>query len=88
MPTGPHGEKRPSNPIAAGVHIGRLATGEAKEEYVNKERQASGKKGGKAMTAKRRREIAWQSLKHGGITRNFGQSSKRCRTARPDSAVK
>ena len=65
MPTEPHGEKRPSNPIAAGVHIGRLATGEAEEEYVNQERQASGKKGGKAraeaMTPEHRREKAKQA---------------------------
>ena len=62
MPTGPHGEKRPSNPVAAGVHIARLATSEAEEEDVNQERQASGKKGGKArakaMTAMQRRETA------------------------------
>ena len=60
--TGPNGEKRPSNPVAHGVHIGRLATGETEEEYVNQERQASGRKGGKAradtLTPERRRQIA------------------------------
>ena len=67
MAIGPHGEKRPSNPIAAGVHIGRLATGEAEEEFVNQERQASGKKGGKArataLTPTERRLIARQAAK-------------------------
>ena len=59
---GPNGEKRPSNPVAAGVLIARLATGEAEEEYVNQERQAGGQKGGKAradtLTPERRRQIA------------------------------
>ena len=31
---GPHGEKRPDDPIANAVHIARLATGEAEELYV------------------------------------------------------
>ena len=25
---GPHGEKRPADPVASGVHVGRLITGE------------------------------------------------------------
>ena len=62
MTTGPHGEKRPSNPVAHGVHIGRLATGEAEEEYVDQTKQRSGKQGGDAraaaMTAEQRREQA------------------------------
>ena len=65
--TGPNGEKRPSNPVAAGVHIGRLATGETEEEYVNQERQASGRKGGKAradtLTAEERKLIAQRAAK-------------------------
>ena len=35
MSTGPNGEKRPSNPNAAAVMVGRIATGRAKEEYVD-----------------------------------------------------
>ena len=53
-----NGEKRPADPVAAGVHIGRLATGEAEEDYVNQERRASGRKGGKALDAPQRREVA------------------------------
>ena len=64
--TGPNGEKRPSNPVAHGVHIGRLA-GETEEEYVNQERQASGQKGGKAradaLTAAERKLIAQRAAK-------------------------
>ena len=64
---GPNGEKRPTNPVAAGVHIGRLATGEAEEEYVNQERQASGQKGGKAradaLTPAERKRIAQRAAK-------------------------
>lgn len=49
--TGPNGEKRPNDPIAHGVHIGRLATGETEEEYVDQAKQAGGKKGGQARAA-------------------------------------
>ena len=34
MPIGPKGEKGPSDVIANAVHVMRIATGEAKEEYV------------------------------------------------------
>ena len=33
MPTGPRGEKRPSNPNAAAVMVAKIATGEIKEQY-------------------------------------------------------
>ena len=65
MPIGPNGERRPSNPVAAGVLIAKLATGEAKEEHVDLERQARGKKGGEAraaaLTAPERKLIARQA---------------------------
>ena len=32
--TGPNGEKRPRDPIANTVHVMRVATGEAEEEYA------------------------------------------------------
>ena len=35
MPIGPNGEKRPKNPNAAAVMVGRIATGRVKEEYVD-----------------------------------------------------
>ena len=31
MPRGPQGQWRPANPVAAGVHIAKLATGEIEE---------------------------------------------------------
>ena len=34
MTTGPNGEKRPRDPIANAVHVMRVATGEAVEEYA------------------------------------------------------
>lgn len=33
MPTGPRGEKRPSNPNAAAIMVAKIATGEIEEEY-------------------------------------------------------
>ena len=35
MPTGPNGEKRPTDVIANAVHVMKVATGEIEEEYVN-----------------------------------------------------
>ena len=59
---GPNGEKRPTNPVAHGVHIGRLATGEAEEQYVDHAKQAGGKAGGTAraaaLTPEQRSQIA------------------------------
>lgn len=34
MPTGPRGEKRPKNPNAAAVMVGKIATGRIGEQYV------------------------------------------------------
>ena len=45
---GPHGEKRPADPIANALHVAKLSTGEAEETYVNAAKQASGRKGGQA----------------------------------------
>ena len=33
MPTGPNGEKRPDDPIAAAVMVAKIATGQIEEEY-------------------------------------------------------
>ncbi len=35
MPTGPHGEKRPADPVANALHVAKLLTGEAEETYVD-----------------------------------------------------
>ena len=67
MPIGPNGEKRPANPIEAGIMAARVAVGDIDEEYVEKpepkpNRSKGGKKGGKAraesLTPERRSEIA------------------------------
>ena len=62
MPIGPNGEKRPADPIANAVRIGRIVTGQAEEEYVNAGQSAGGRKGGaaraKALSAERRSEVA------------------------------
>ena len=59
---GPHGEKRPADPVASGVHVGRLITGEAEEEYVDASKQPGGQKGGqaraRALTPEQRKAIA------------------------------
>ena len=64
MPTGPKGEKRPSDPIANAVHVCKVLVGDTKEEYADKRREG-GLKGGKARAAKlspeRRSEIARQA---------------------------
>ncbi|MDE0221014.1 MAG: hypothetical protein OXJ90_17230 [Spirochaetaceae bacterium] len=65
MPTGPHGERRPADPLANALHVAKLLTGEVEETYVadpDPGRQADGRKGGEArrenLTPERRREIA------------------------------
>ena len=67
MPIGPKGEKRPTNPIEAGIMAARVAVGDIDERYVehpgpNPNRSKGGKKGGKAraesLTPERRTEIA------------------------------
>ena len=69
MPIGPKGEKRPANPIEAGVMVARIAVGDIEEEYAEQptptpKRANGGKKGGKAraksLTPERRAEIAAQ----------------------------
>ena len=69
MPTGPNGEKRPSDVIANAVLSMRIATGEAEERRVNAGQSAGGRKGGKAraeaLSAERRRQIA----KEGSVAR-------------------
>ena len=59
---GPHGEKRPADPIANAVHVMRIATGEAEEEFVHLGKRRGGLNGGRAraeaLTPEQRREIA------------------------------
>lgn len=73
MPIGPNGEKRPSNPIEAGIMVARIAVGDLEEEYVEEKKPTTpkrgkgGKKGGKAraeaLTPERRSEIASNAAK-------------------------
>lgn len=62
MPIGPNGEKRPADPIASALMVGKIAVGLADEEYVDETKQAGGRKGGSAraakLTSERRSEIA------------------------------
>ena len=66
MPIGPNGEKRPGDVIANAVHVMRVATGEAKETYVDQKKSAAGKLGGRVradkLTPERRREIAMNGV--------------------------
>lgn len=71
MPKGPRGEKRPADAIARAVQIGKIATGEIEEprddDGKDPAAKALGAKGGaaraKALTAKRRKEIAKKAAK-------------------------
>lgn len=66
MPKGPRGEKRPADAIARAVMVARIATGEiadaAPADGKDPNAKALGAKGGaaraKALTAKKRSEIA------------------------------
>ena len=69
MPIGPKGERRPVNPIEAGIMVARIAVGDIEEEYEEQptptpNRANGGRKGGKAraetLTPERRSEIAAQ----------------------------
>jgi hypothetical protein len=67
MPTGPKGQKRPTDVIGNAIRVAKIATGEIEEEAPaddgkDKAAQALGKKGGaaraKAMSPEHRAEIA------------------------------
>ena len=64
MPKGPRGEKRPADAIGLAVMIGKIATGEIKDERAEVKSAAAslGSLGGKAraekMSPERRSEIA------------------------------
>ena len=65
MPTGPRGQKRPSDVIGSAVHVARIATGEIKEE-LGKPSKPNKAKGGRIggrirairLSPERRKEIA------------------------------
>jgi hypothetical protein len=71
MPRGPKGEKRPADVIGNAVKVMRIAVGEESDDVPddgkNKAAQALGRLGGvaraKAVSAKRRKEIAIQAAK-------------------------
>jgi hypothetical protein len=67
MPKGPKGQKRPADVIGAAVKVLKIATGEEPEGYgaddgKDKAAQSLGQRGGKArakaLSGKRRQEIA------------------------------
>jgi hypothetical protein len=67
MPRGPKGQKRPADVIANAIKVAKIATGEEPEDYgaddgKDKAAQSLGQRGGKArakaLSPKRRAEIA------------------------------
>jgi hypothetical protein len=67
MPQGPKGQKRPADVIGNAIHVAKIATWEAVEDFPaddgkDKAAQSLGQRGGKArakaLDAKRRKEIA------------------------------
>ena len=63
MPKGPRGEKRPADVIGAAILVGRIATGDAEDKPSKARNRAKGGKAGgasraKALSGKRRKEIA------------------------------
>lgn len=64
MPKGPQGQKRPADAIGLAVLVGKIATGEAKDDAdpTKDHHRRGGKAGGRAradaMTQKQRSEIA------------------------------
>ena len=59
---GPNGEKRPGGVLPNALRVAQIATGEVEEEYINRDRQEAGKKGGAAraekLDAEKRQQIA------------------------------
>ncbi len=64
MPKGPQGQKRPADAIGRAVLVGKIATGEAKDdadpskEHHRKGGKAGGKARAEALTPQQRAEIA------------------------------
>jgi hypothetical protein len=65
MPKGPRGEKRPGDPVANAIRVGRIAVGDEPDVPVKEKDPAGvslGKRGGaaraKALSPKKRKEIA------------------------------
>lgn len=66
MPKGPKGEKRPADVIGNAIKVARIATGEEEDaptdDGKDKAAQSLGRRGGKArakaLSSKRKREIA------------------------------
>ena len=84
MPIGPNGEKRPADVIANAVHVMKVLTGEAEEEYVNAGQSAGGRKGGAAraakLTAAERSEIGRQ-----GAAARWNKPPDNLSAGQPDS---
>ena len=56
MHRGPNGERRPSDPVAAAVMVGKIATGQV--EDPKPQRRKAGVARAQALTPERRSEIA------------------------------
>lgn len=57
MPIGPNGEKRPQSTVANAVLVGKIATGLAKEEYVDAKPEAETLDRIAALKAKTKRRL-------------------------------
>ena len=66
---GPNGEKRPGNVLANALRVAQIATGEVEEEYINRERQEAGRKGGAARAEKLPPEKRQQIARKGSAAR-------------------
>ena len=78
MPKGPNGEWRPPDPVAAGVHIGKLATGEIEETYTAPRRPdpvADSQRASKAGKARAVSQTAEQrkTLARAGVAARWGE---------------
>lgn len=61
---GPRGEKRPADTLQRGIQVAKIATGEIKEELKEPtQRFKGGNARAKALTTKRRKEIASKAAK-------------------------
>ena len=66
MPVGPRGQKRPADPVGCAVMIGKLATKQIDEDYVEQKEDDDpaserGRARARALSKERRSEIARQA---------------------------
>ena len=72
MRIGPNGEKRPSDPIAQAVLIGKIATRQVEDTSVHAAKSAAGRKGAKVRHASMDGEQR-KALAKAGAAARWGQ---------------